>query len=168
MERYPNGSRAALEHKRHVIDREFEEALVTGYESLIDEIKLPDRDDQHILAAARACGADVIVTENISDFPAVTLAPLGMTAERADDFICDQVGLAAESTKMVAIAVVRHKKSLTKSRLTWEQYFSELTKKLPHSFVEFDAEHFRQAITEFVQSREFQMADDILKRIFPP
>jgi hypothetical protein len=46
---------------------------VTGYESLIDMIELPDRDDRHVLAAAIRCDASVIVTLNLGDFPSQAL-----------------------------------------------------------------------------------------------
>jgi len=152
MDRYPDGNRAGLERKRNVMDKEFEEALVSGFEPLIDEIPLPDPNDQHVLAAARACRADVIVTDNIADFPAAILSPLNLFAQRADDFIADQVGVSAESTDMVAVAVVRHKKSLTRSRLTWKRYFEEVNKKLPHTFTEFNSPNFRSAIAHSIAS----------------
>jgi hypothetical protein len=159
MERYPNGNREALESKRAVMDTQFPEALVTGYEALIDEVTLPDQDDQHVLAAARTCKADVIVTNNsannFADFPAEILAPLGLFAQTADDFIADQIGVSAESEKMVAISVVRHKKSLTRSRLTWKQYYAELEKKLPHAFAEMNTPHFKSMIASVLASGEW-------------
>ncbi|MDX6744469.1 PIN domain-containing protein [Actinocorallia sp. A-T 12471] len=72
-------------------------ALVEGYEGLIDGIKLPDPDDRHVVAAAIRCGAEVIVTSNLRDFPAAALAPYGLEAKGPDDFVLDQLGLA-EST----------------------------------------------------------------------
>ena len=50
------------------------DCLVTGYEDLIDSLTLPDPDDRHVLAAAIRAGASVIVTYNLKDFPAATLA----------------------------------------------------------------------------------------------
>ena len=52
LTRYPDSSRESLENKRDRMDREFEEALVTGYESLIPTLTLRDDDDRHVLAAA--------------------------------------------------------------------------------------------------------------------
>jgi hypothetical protein len=159
MERYPNGKREALERKRDVMDFQFPDALVTGYEGMIDQIDLPDPDDKHVLAAARSCKADVIVSNNsrndFEDFPADILAPLGLFAQTADDFIADQVGVSAESGKMVAISIVRHKKSLTRSRPTWKQYFAELQTKLPHAFSEMNTSHFRRVIAEVISSGEW-------------
>jgi hypothetical protein len=41
---------------------------------------LPDPDDRHVLAVAIRSNASVIVTFNQSDFPAITLEPLGIEA----------------------------------------------------------------------------------------
>lgn len=156
MARYPDGDRTALERKRDRMDQEFEEAMVKGYEPLIPEIALDDPNDQHILAAAIKCKADIIVTENMRHFPARTLAPLGLFAQTADDFIADQIGVTLESKAMVAVAVVRHKKSLTRSRLTWRKYFEELARKLPHSFAEFNTDYFKKAVADVIISEEWQ------------
>ncbi|MGW1741226.1 hypothetical protein ACWCPQ_20750 [Nocardia sp. NPDC001965] len=38
------------------------DSLVTGYEPLIEGLKLPDPDDRHVLAAAIKCHATMIIT----------------------------------------------------------------------------------------------------------
>lgn len=68
-------------------------ALVSGYEALAGALKLPDPDDRHVLAAAIAAGAVVIVTSNLGDFPAEALEPFGIEAKTPDDFVLDQIGL---------------------------------------------------------------------------
>ena len=44
------------------------DATVEGFEHLIAEIDLPDPDDRHVVAAALACEADIVVTFNTKDF----------------------------------------------------------------------------------------------------
>ena len=65
----------------------FPEALVTGYEPLIESLDLPDPDDRHVLAAAIVADAEHIITENLRDFPEDQLAPFGISAVTADDFL---------------------------------------------------------------------------------
>ena len=98
------------EWTRHLIDRRpdrieriratvslmneaFPEAIVTHYEDLISVLVLPDPDDRHILAAAIRGGANVIVTENIADFPADVLDRCDIEARTADDFVLNTVEL---------------------------------------------------------------------------
>ena len=49
-------------------------------------VDLPDMTDRHILAAAQAGGADLLLTLNLRDFPRRALAPLGLSAVSPDDF----------------------------------------------------------------------------------
>jgi hypothetical protein len=46
----------------------FPEAMVTGYEPLVEQCK-NDEKDRHVLACAIHCNAEVIVTFNLRDFP---------------------------------------------------------------------------------------------------
>jgi predicted nucleic acid-binding protein len=58
-----------LPRVRELMNRAVPDALVTGYEPLIEGLKLPDPDDRHVLAAAIKAGAQIIVTSNVRDFP---------------------------------------------------------------------------------------------------
>jgi predicted nucleic acid-binding protein len=73
----------------------FEDAAVEGWEALGASLSLPDPDDRHVVAAALCGHADAIVTANLRDFPDEALAPLGMAAVDPDDFLLDQLDLAA-------------------------------------------------------------------------
>lgn len=57
---------------------------------------LPDENDRHVLAAAIKTNANVIVTNNIKDFPSEYLASFGLTAKSADDFLTDTIDLNNE------------------------------------------------------------------------
>ncbi|GLY54711.1 hypothetical protein Lesp01_83660 [Lentzea sp. NBRC 102530] len=72
------------------------DCLVTGYERLVPALELPDPDDRHVLAAAIRARAQVIVTDNLKDFPAESLGEWDVEAKDSDDFVSDQVGLDAK------------------------------------------------------------------------
>ena len=80
-----------LEHsirsQQRAMQEHFPEALVTGYEPLVAALELPDPDDRHVLAAAIQCGAQHIVTDNLTDFPAERLEPHDIEAIDADEFL---------------------------------------------------------------------------------
>jgi hypothetical protein len=83
----PDISRGQLERTRDLMDAHVSAALVEGYEHRIDAVTLPDADDRHVVAAALECGAQVIVTANLRDFPDAALAPIGLVAEHPDGFL---------------------------------------------------------------------------------
>jgi len=74
----------------------FPDALVENYESLVDSLILPDEKDRHVLAAAIKTNANIIVTNNIKDFPSEYLSSFGLTAKTADDFLTDTIDLNNE------------------------------------------------------------------------
>jgi len=71
----------------------FPDAFVQNYESLINGLKLPDKNDRHVLAATIKINANIIVTNNLKDFPEEYLAKFGLSAKSADDFISDIIDL---------------------------------------------------------------------------
>lgn len=77
----------SIRSQQVAIRENFPDALVTGYEPLIESLKLPDPDDRHVLAAAIACGAQHIITDNLEDFPPDILEPFGLEAIEADEFL---------------------------------------------------------------------------------
>ena len=52
-----------------------------------DWLDLPDAADRHVLAAAIAGGADILLTLNLRDFPRRALAPNGIVAQSPDDLV---------------------------------------------------------------------------------
>jgi predicted nucleic acid-binding protein len=88
LKRRPDLHRAQLERTRDLMNRNARDALVTGYEGLIEGLSLPDPDDRHVLAAAIHAGAEVIVTFNLADFPADAITVHGIEGRHPDDFCC--------------------------------------------------------------------------------
>ena len=117
--------RKQLERTRDLMNAHVLDCLVTGYESLIPGLKLPDPDDRHVLAAAIRTGAAVIVTFNIDDFPSSVLDPLGIEAQHPDEFITHLIDLAPGA---VCAAAKRQRASLKKPSKTAEEYLDALAR----------------------------------------
>lgn len=89
VQKRPDLKAGDLARTRQLMDASVLDALVTGYEPLIEAMVLPDPDDRHVLAAAVVCKASCIVTFNVSDFPPDRLAPYGLHTVHPDDFLLD-------------------------------------------------------------------------------
>lgn len=98
----PDLTRAQLDRTSELMDRAIPDGLIQGYEPLITGLTLPDADDRHVLAAAIRCGASVIVTFNLRDFPAETLAPYGIESQHPDEFVSNLLDLDTASVVSAA------------------------------------------------------------------
>lgn len=87
----------------------FPDALVTNYEALIDSLDLPDQKDRHVLAAAIKTNANLIVTNNLKDFPLEKLEAYGLSAKSADDFLTDIIDLNHETAVFAFRKMVLHR-----------------------------------------------------------
>jgi predicted nucleic acid-binding protein len=81
----------------------FPDAEITEFEDLIKGLQLPDPDDRHVLAAAIKGRADVIVTDNVSDFPQEYLKTFQIEIQTIDSFIANLI----DSNFQHAIRVLR-------------------------------------------------------------
>ncbi|QHC59920.1 PIN domain-containing protein [Rathayibacter sp. VKM Ac-2760] len=70
----------------------FPEALVSGHESLIPAMTNHPK-DRHILAAAVRADAAVLVTFDLDDFPAESVAEFDLEVRHPDAFLLDQLDL---------------------------------------------------------------------------
>jgi PIN domain len=120
---YPDITQAQVENVRDLMNSHVRDCLVTGYEFLIPTLTLPDPNDRHVLAAAIRVGADVIVTANLSDFPASELSKHGIEAQHPDEFIMHLLDLAPQS---VCAAAKHQRESLKNPPMTAEQYLASL------------------------------------------
>lgn len=85
MRKYPD---ANMERTIALIREHFADSLVENYEPLIAAMT-NEAEDRHVLAAAVACGAQVIVSDNVSDFPDEACAPYNIEVKTADEFLLD-------------------------------------------------------------------------------
>jgi predicted nucleic acid-binding protein len=94
LRRRPDLTEAQLARTRQLMCDAVPDCLTIGYEELIDGLHLPDPDDRHVLAAAIRSGSQVIVTENLSDFPAHVLQTYNIEAQTPDVFLLHLVDLS--------------------------------------------------------------------------
>ena len=121
----PDLKRSQLERTRDLMNTHVRDSLVTDYEDLIPTVGLPDPNDRHVLAAAIKAEATIIVTFNLSDFPAEPLAQYGIRAHHPDLFINR---LIKQDVEGVCLAVQRQRKNLKRPPLSAEQLLGVLEK----------------------------------------
>ncbi len=119
----PRLSAERLARTRTLMNEAVRDCLVTGYEDLIASLSLPDPDDRHVLAAAIRAGADIIVTYNLTDFPAETLARFDIEALHPDDFLVSLLDLAPG---VVCAAVKRQREGLQNPPKTAKELLTTL------------------------------------------
>src|SRR5579862_3345911 len=124
LEDRPDLTLTQLTRTRELMDRHGGVCLVTGYEALIPTLTLPDPDDRHVLAAAITAQAPIIVTFNLSDFPAKTLAAHKTRAVHPDDFA---VSLYQSDPEQFVQLVKLHRQALVNPPKEVEEYLSTLS-----------------------------------------
>lgn len=124
---------ASLARTRQLMNMALPDANVVGYELLMGGLTLPDKDDRHVLAAALASNAEVIVTLNHKDFPLDVLNPFNIEALHPDDFIVDLFDL---NPSLALEAVRRQRFSLRHPPMTAHEFLEML---------------FRQGLVQTVQ-----------------
>lgn len=122
------------------MEARFPGAAVTPGPDIERTLDLPDAADVHVLAAAIAAGADMLLTFNVRDFPTRRLAAHGITPRHPDGFLWehfshapelvdDAIRAAAADAGMTEVEPIRralkraHLPRLAKawrSRLNWE------------------------------------------------
>jgi predicted nucleic acid-binding protein len=119
----PNIPEEKLFKTRDLMNAHVRDALVTGYESLIPSLSLPDENDRHVLAAAIRCQANTIVTFNLKDFPPEALAPWDIEAQHPDEFVANLIDLHPVPT---FLAVDRVRQRLKNPPMDFETYLEML------------------------------------------
>jgi hypothetical protein len=105
------------------MDQHVRGCRVRGYFRWECRLTLPDPNGHHVLAAAFACIADVIVTYNTADFPSGTLARYGVAAETPDVFVGR---LFAAEPAVIVSAAAEHRAALGRPPLSTAEYLDAL------------------------------------------
>lgn len=120
---YPDVTPAQLDRTCRLMNQAIPKGLVLGYESCIPLLSLPDLNDRHVLAAAIASEAAVIVTFNLSDFPAAVLQTYGIKPLHPDVFLS---AVFDSETALFLRGLQRHRASLHNPPKTVEEYLQTL------------------------------------------
>jgi PIN domain len=104
-----------LQTTRRLMNDALPGATVGGYEDLIPTVNLPDPDDRHIVAAAIAAGASVILTWNLRDFPAAALKKYNLHRQTPDTFLAD---IYDQTPDLAVGSLANARRNLNKSRVS--------------------------------------------------
>ena len=110
----------------------FPTATVEGYENLIQAMTC-DKKDRHVLAAAVAGRAQVLVTFNTKDFPAESVVSHELTVVTPDTFLLDQIDLYPAR---VGRALLRQLDEAKRPPLTMGQLLGRLSRAGVPTFAE--------------------------------
>jgi predicted nucleic acid-binding protein len=90
--RLPEGAETVARGEIAGMRARWPEAEVAVPEELLTRLSLPDPDDRHVLGAAIAGGAAVLMTQNRADFPSRALARHGILLREPDGFLVELLG----------------------------------------------------------------------------
>jgi predicted nucleic acid-binding protein len=109
-----------------IMEREFPEAAVTGYEQLIDAMK-NDEKDRHVVATAVKAGAQVIVTSNTRHFAEL---PEGIEAQSPDELLSNLFDLDPDTF----VALLREQADdLINPPMTLDELLDRLARVVPET-----------------------------------
>jgi predicted nucleic acid-binding protein len=121
----PQRDRQALERTRHLMNKAIPDANIENYEQLVTCLDLPDKDDRHVLAAAIVGRCDVIVTQNLKDFPNKTVNLYEIDIQHPDDFLS---GFLNQSPGQFCSAVRKVRARLKNPPYSVMDYLATLTR----------------------------------------
>jgi len=112
-----------LQTTRRLMNDALPGATISGYEDLVPTVSLPDPDDRHVVAAAIATGASIILTWNLRDFPATVLKKCGLRSQTPDTFLA---GLYDEIPDLIVGSLANARRNLNKSRVSASDFIDIL------------------------------------------
>lgn len=101
----------------------FPDSCISGYEDFVESVVLSATEDKHVVAAALHAHCDVILTENVKDFPDTELSRYAIEAQNPDTFLCHHYSL--EQGKTIR-AIQEHISMLNNPPLTFAEYLGWL------------------------------------------
>ena len=102
------------------------------YLPYLDMVELPDPDDRHVVAAAFAGGAEILVTYNLKHFPEDALIPFELEPLHPDALLTDLLDaeIRANGQPQKVLAAIRALRAGLREPPNLEQWFQNLEEKL--------------------------------------
>lgn len=122
LEDRPDLTQEQLARTRQLMTAALPDASVADYEDRSEEFDLPDPDDRHVLAAAVAARASLLVTDNLDDFPAERI-PEGLRVVSTDEFVLE---LASDDLDVVVDVLETQAAGLVNPPMTASQLLDGL------------------------------------------
>lgn len=93
------------------LEQAYPEASVPEDHGVTIAERLPDEGDRHVIESAVACGAALILTDNIKDFPRKVLEAHGLYARTPAEYFASRIGVDPGAAPALMAASVRLKLS---------------------------------------------------------
>lgn len=119
---------AAASSRRLFMEGSYPEASVMKFEQLIPSMTNHAK-DRHVLAAAVRGSAQIIVTNNVVDFPQASLAPYDIELKTPDDFLIDLLG---HDTNLVIETIHDMAAAKTRPPLSFTDMLNRISKNAPN------------------------------------
>jgi len=111
----PTLPKGRLQTTRRLMNEALPAAMVNAYEDHIPIVNLPDPNDRHVVAAAIAGRASLILTWNLRHFPASELGKFDLRVQTPDAFLC---AVYDEVPDLIVGSLANARRNLTKSRIS--------------------------------------------------
>jgi hypothetical protein len=112
-----------LQITRKLMNNALPDATITGYRTHIEAVTLPDPGDRHVVAAAIAAGASVILTWNLRDFPTRELKTHGLVRQDPDVFL---TALYDKAPDLTLASLANARRNLSKTRISAVDFIDTL------------------------------------------
>jgi len=126
------GVRRGMETIREALNAGFPEAMVENWHSLTPGLMVPDPDDRHVVAAAVAASASVIITHNLGDFPSWSL-PAALEVQHPDEFLLDALHLRPRSFEVALRATAAQTGQRGGTQLKGSEVLDKLRPQIPNT-----------------------------------
>ena len=113
--RFPDMVAEKLDNQQRMMSDAFPDALIDGYDAIVEALKLPDQMDRHVLAAAIVGKCSGIVTANVKHFPTAEVGAFNIDVIHPDDFIVNIIDLDQDRALE---ACRQHRAAMTTSNIS--------------------------------------------------